>query len=117
MATPTKTVALVTDNALVALDLSATIEEVFPWANVVTLPAPLETPDEVNLLPDLLALIIDQREARTLDLDLIRRNGAAVIVIGDGEDAGESGVAFLPMPFTTEMLTSVLRVIARPDPV
>jgi hypothetical protein len=112
-----KTVALVTENALVALDLTATIEDLFPWAEVVTLtspPTPLQT---AELAPGLLAMIIEQPQARTMDLDVVRRTGASVIVIGDEDARTEPGLAYLPMPFTTEMLTSVLTRVARPDPV
>lgn len=111
MPTRIKSVALVTGNALVALDMSATIREVLPWAEIVTLTPTLTTPEDLSALPGLLAIIIDQAEARLVDLDRFRRDGAMVIVIGEGEAPAGSGIAYLPMPFTTEMLESVLTMV------
>ncbi len=111
MPTRIKTVALVTGNALVALDMSATIREVMPWAEIVTLTPTLTTPDDLGALQGLLAVVIDQAEAKQVDLERYTRDGAMVIVIGEGEERPGSGIAYLPMPFTTEMLESVLAMV------
>jgi hypothetical protein len=115
MPTRIKTVALVTNNALVALDLTTTIEEVLPWAKIVPLSPPLTGSENLKGLPGLLAVVIDQAEVPSLDLEQFRNSGALVIVIGDGDAPDGSGLAYLPMPFTTEMLTSVLSMVAPPD--
>lgn len=115
MPTRIKTVALVTSNALVALDLTTTIEEVLPWATIVPLTPPLTESDKLRGLPGLLAVVIDQKEVPSLDLEQFRNSDALVIVIGDGDAADGSGIAYLPMPFTTEMLISVLSMVAPPD--
>lgn len=117
MPTRIKTVALVTGNALLALDMSATIREVLPWAEIVTLKPTLTTPDDLRTLQGLLAIVIEQAEARQADLEQFRRDGAVVIVIGDGDAPAGSGIAYLPMPFTTEMLESVLTMVWPRHPV
>lgn len=108
------TIVLLTDNALVALDLTSAIEELFPAVRVMTITPPIAAPEQIAL-PGLMALIADQHEARSLDLERFRQDGAAIVVLGEEEVPGDPGVAYLQLPFTTEMLTSVLRAVTRPD--
>jgi hypothetical protein len=108
------TIAVVTENALIAMDLTATVEEFFPSSRVISIPAPLSSADEIAHLSGLLAVILDMAEARSLDLDAIRKTGASIIVLGDPETNAAAGVTYLQLPFTTEMLAGVIARISSP---
>ncbi len=110
-------IAVLTANPLIALDLTATIEDLFPAATIVTMTTPVESVDEITGLPRLLAVVLDQAEARSIDLHAIKHTGAAIIVLGESEapEEHDADIAYLQLPFTTEMLAGVLESLQQAE--